>query len=647
MPAAPSGTVPATGLPRHALVPAALSLALGLWGVRRGGSMWRDEVVTSDMARRSLPDLWAALGNADAVHGLYYLFLHALFRLSEGADPLLVLRLPSVLATAAAAAGLALLGHRLAGPRAGLLSGLAFAVLPPVQRYAQEGRSYALVCALVVWATYLLVRAANRRTAGAWTAYGTVLLAACLLHEFAVLAVPAHLSALPRPARRPALLVALGVCVALAPPAVLSTRQSDQVAWIGGPGAGTLLAFTAVCALALACAFPLRHGPLPRLALPLTVLPALTLLLLSPLKPLYVDRYVLYGHAGTALLIGTALDRLGRARILALGTAVLALLPVSLQLRTPESRTDDAVAIARAMTAAHADGVLYLPARRRVWSLVDPASVGRLRDLALDRGPAASATLYGTEVAAPVIRARVLATERIVAVSDPTGQPLDRTPQEEVKRRVLADCFVPGRVQNVQGALVTEYARAPRRAGNPKACPQPVRTAVCTVCTASRNTSARRCTLAVSSGSSSRSRAARSSASRCSPKTSRNRPSEAATYARARSVVGAGRSSMKLRVPVCRSPAEAISAGQSSTSGTESGRSARICANHSSSSASSRAWSPGRPMPMSRGRKRAGSPPSINARVPPRASREANAAIPARWSPRWCRLRLAQSRSTG
>jgi len=618
------------------------SLALGLWGVRRDGSIWRDEVVTYDMARRSLPDLWAALGNADAVHGLYYLLMHALFRVCEGADPLLVLRLPSVLATAVAAAGLALLGHRLAGARAGLLAGLAFAVLPPVQRYAQEGRSYALVCALVVWATYLLVRAADRRTAGAWAAYGTVLLLACLLHEFAVLAVPAHLSALPRPARRPALRVALVVCAGLAPLAALSTRQSAQVSWIGGPGAGALLGFAATSALALACALPLRHGPLPRLALPLTVLPALTLLLLTPLKPLYVDRYVLYGQAGAALLIGAALDRLGRTRALVMGAALLALLPVTLQVRTPDSRTDDAAAVTRAMASAHADGVLYLPSRRRVWSLADPGSVRRLRDLALARGPAASGTLYGTEVTAAVLRARMLATERIVAVSDPVGEPLDPTPLERIKRRILADCFAPGRVQKVRGARVTEYVRAPAQAR-----PQAVRTAVCTVCTASTNRSARRCTLAASSGSSSRSRVSRSSASNCSPNTSRSRPSDAAMYARARSVVGAGRSSMKLRVPVCRSPAAAISAVQSSASATESGSPARIRANHSSSSASSRACRPGRPIPMSRGRKRAGSPPSISARVPPRASRAANAAIPARWSPRWCRHLLAQSRSTG
>ncbi len=65
-----------------------------------------------------------------------------------------------------------------------------FAVLPPVQRYAQEDRSYALVCALVLWASYLLVRAVESGTGRAWAAYGTVVLSACLLHEFAVLAGP-------------------------------------------------------------------------------------------------------------------------------------------------------------------------------------------------------------------------------------------------------------------------------------------------------------------------------------------------------------------------------------------------------------------------------------------------------------------------
>lgn len=454
------------------LAPVAVSLALGLWGIRRDGSMWRDEAVTYDMARRALPDLWATLAQADAVHGLYYLLMHGLFRVFGGVDPLLVLRLPSALATAAACGLLALLGRRLAGPRAGLLSGITLALLPPVQRYAQEGRSYAVVCALVAWATYLLIRAAEQRTGRAWAAYGAVLFTACLLHEFAVLALPAHLVALPRAARRTGLRAALAVCAALAPLAVVSMRQSEQVAWIGGLGAGTILGFAAVTALGVACAVPLRGRFAARLGLSLLALPGLLLMLLSLAKPLYVDRYVLYGHLGTALLVGVALDRLLRARgrarvrvravaVLAAGAAVLALVPVTSQLRTPQSRTDDLPAIAATVRAmgAGADGVLYMPARRRVWSLPDPGSVRGLRDLALARDPVASHTLYGTEAPAAVIRARMLATDRILAVRDPAGEPVDQNAREAVKRQVLAAHFEECGTREVQGARVTLYAR--------------------------------------------------------------------------------------------------------------------------------------------------------------------------------------------
>jgi mannosyltransferase len=261
------------------------------------------------MARRSLPQLVRALEHADVVHGLYYLLMHGLFRTFGAADPLLVLRLPSVLATAVAAGLLSMLGLRLAGPRAGLLAGVVFGLLPPVQRC----RSYAVVCMLVVWASYLLVLAAHSRTGRAWGAYAAVLGIACLIHEFAVLALVAHAVAVPRAARRGWALAAGGVVVATSPLAVCSMGQSEQVNWIGGPGAGALLGFTGGALLGAACAHllarrrtPGRGVDLVALALPLYVLPGLLLMLVSLLKPLYVDRYVLYSQAGTALLLGAA-----------------------------------------------------------------------------------------------------------------------------------------------------------------------------------------------------------------------------------------------------------------------------------------------------------------------------------------------------
>lgn len=197
------------------VVPVLLALVLGLWGLRRDGAVWHDEAVTIGLANRDLPDVWQTLGHIDAVHGLYYLLMHGLFGIL-GTD-VLVLRLPSVLAAAVAAAGVAMIGLRLAGARAGLCAGLVFVALPGVQRYAQEGRSYALVCALVVWATYALVRAVERDRRGIWAAYAGLLLAACLLHELAVLALAAHALFVPREMRRTFVGTAVCVVVGLTP----------------------------------------------------------------------------------------------------------------------------------------------------------------------------------------------------------------------------------------------------------------------------------------------------------------------------------------------------------------------------------------------------------------------------------------------
>ncbi|MEV0260239.1 glycosyltransferase family 39 protein [Streptomyces sp. NPDC050617] len=211
-------------------MPTLLALVLGLWGLRRDGAVWHDEAVTIGLASRDLPDLWQTLGHVDAVHGLYYLLMHGLFGVFG--TGMLVLRLPSVLAATAAAGGVAMIGLRLAGPRAGLCAGIVFVVLPGMQRYAQEGRSYALVCALVVRATYALVRAVERDRRRVWAAYTALLLTACWVHEFAILALAAHALVVPRAMRRTFVAAAVRVVVGLAALGLVSMRQSTQVGWL-------------------------------------------------------------------------------------------------------------------------------------------------------------------------------------------------------------------------------------------------------------------------------------------------------------------------------------------------------------------------------------------------------------------------------
>jgi mannosyltransferase len=468
-------------------VPAAAALALGLWGIDRQDSMWRDESVTYQVAHRSLGELWGLLGHIDAVHGVYYLLMHAVFAVWDGG--LLALRLPSTVATALAAAGVGAIGARLAGRRAGTLAGLVLVLLPVTQQYAQEGRSYALVTAGVTWATYFFVRGTGESRGGWWTAYALTLGLACWLHEFAALALVAHgltlwWSRVPRQVWRSWGIAAACVAASLLPLAVASAAQAEQqLGWLGRPSLSAWLQFLVISGVGVLLSRLLVRGlagtasadavTLVRLSVPLLIAPTGLLMAISLVKPWYVDRYVLYTMTGLALpagaALGWAITRLHRlapaVRVLTAcllaGAAAAVLLPWSLSVRSPESRKDDVVAVAHAVekSAREGDGVLFMPARRREWLLSYPSVYGRLDDLALDESPAASHTLQGTELSAEAIRRSILAADRVIALTDPPGQPLDPFAQEVVKRQTLKAYFEVCERTQVLGAQIVVYAR--------------------------------------------------------------------------------------------------------------------------------------------------------------------------------------------
>ncbi|WP_107484830.1 glycosyltransferase family 39 protein [Streptomyces sp. TN58] len=413
--------------------------------------MWRDESVTWQVAHRSLGGIRDLLGQVDAVHGLYYLLMHGVFQAWDGG--LWALRLPSVAATALAAAGVAAVAHRLVGERAALVAGCVYAVLPPVQMYAQEGRSYALVAAAVVWATYFML-------CERWAAYTVVLLIGCWLHEFAALALLAH--AFTARHTRGWRAGAATVVALLLPLAVVSARQAhQQLGWLGRPSWQDWTAYAVVGGASLLLA---RGAPrdLVRVALPLVLLPPGLLMAISLVNPWYVDRYVLYALAGPALLAGA---RAAAARGWRPWAAAVALLmPLGLWsawLRTPESRKDDVVAVASAVRerARPGDAVVFMPSRRREWLLSAPDVYDGLRDTALAASPAASHSLQGTELPPERIRAALLTSPRVIALLDPADQPLDPYRHEEVKREVLAGAFDLCSVTAVRGARIAVYAR--------------------------------------------------------------------------------------------------------------------------------------------------------------------------------------------
>jgi mannosyltransferase len=340
-------------------IPVLWTLGFGMWGLSRQHSMWRDEAATWQVALRPTAGIWHMLGQVDVVHGLYYLLIHELFDVFGPSTT--TLRLPSVLATAVAAACVTVIGRRLAGTWAGLAGGLALGLLPAVQFYLQEGRPYALVAAAAAISTLLLVTLVDEPGGTArWVAYGAVVLLCALLNWMSLLMVPAHAATLLwTRARRgiwtrwAAATTAATVCVL---PLILFSRgQSEQISWIPpltwhmliGPavllavgGLGALLDRPRAGRLSVAA-----------VGLPLLAVPQIGLIGISLVQPMFLDRYVLFSMLGLALLIGAGLGaavraagpRFPRASAWIVPVAVVvstaALLPQFLAERSPSSRS--------------------------------------------------------------------------------------------------------------------------------------------------------------------------------------------------------------------------------------------------------------------------------------------------------------------
>lgn len=362
-------------------------------------SPWYDEAATISAATRSVPQLWHMLQNVDAVHGAYYLLMHAWFDL-VGYSPF-TLRLPSTIATAATAALLVVLVRRLTGgplasgrtasTRTAVVAGLVFVLMPRVTWMATEGRSYAFTALLAVLLTLVFVVASSwggrDRTQRIliWAVYGALAALAGTVFVYLSLLVLAHgasalLRALARdrPAeRRNAVhalrgwLVAAVVAGALLVPLVLDeAAQSHQVHWIQPLSASTFnavfasqffignrpfaiaawIGFGAGAAVLVARVLRSRRaggrvgGPSARLAmiaLPWVLVPTLALLLESAVAtPLYSPRYLTFAAPAAAIIIAVALTAGRRRWIAPLALVVLLALTVPswVHQRSPEGK---------------------------------------------------------------------------------------------------------------------------------------------------------------------------------------------------------------------------------------------------------------------------------------------------------------------
>jgi mannosyltransferase len=458
-------------------LPPVATFVIMAWGIT-GASYWRDEAATMSAAQRPLGNLITTLGNIDAVHGAYYLLIWVMVQLGGTGE--LVTRLPSAVAMACAAAAVAAIGRRLISPRAGLASGLVFAVLPEVSLYGQDARPYAIVIALAALASYLLVRVMDAEPGARYRwliGYALSLAALGIVDIFGLLLITAHAVTVglhclreagpgkadgPGAAAGPGRLaergragrsLALGWLSAavagflLASPVLaVGYVQRGTLSWLGPPGLGAIkdlrelvgpatmadvviLAIAAgVVVSALLGRTRLRAnwpGSVPALCLPWLILPPAILLVASVISPVYTLRYVLLCIPAVALLAGAGLASLGWVA----GTAALAVIavlgvPMQLQVRTPDGHGDNIRQADRIVADNRRPGDAVLEFKAENFGQAYPYGISQLIPIAQAESPIQSATLIGTFLPDPVVRQRLTHVSRVWVVEYGHSTPL-------------------------------------------------------------------------------------------------------------------------------------------------------------------------------------------------------------------------------
>jgi mannosyltransferase len=322
--------------------PALLTLALGFYQVGRP-ELWRDELSSWSFGTRPLSSLIGTARHTGATQLAYYLLLHAW--ISAFGDSVDAMRSLSVLAMAAAAACVTAVGRRLAGARAGLCSGLVFALVPSVSRFAQEVRFYSLEVLAAMLATLLLLRALDRPSPRRWLAYAACLALLGYIDLVALSVLAGHAAGVALRWQRDrdngqlwfAAAAAAGLAACLPLVVLGSAQAADQVKWVPRPGLdlaafsffGRNLFFSTSVATALIVLALLAWAVAWQQAAFMTavaILPvAATWLASQGPYSYFFPRYLLLTVGAWAILAGIALSRLD-LKIAVAGLIVIAIL---------------------------------------------------------------------------------------------------------------------------------------------------------------------------------------------------------------------------------------------------------------------------------------------------------------------------------
>lgn len=399
-----------------------LGAVVSLGGAARP-SFWYDEAATiSASYSRSLGQLWQMLGNVDAVHGLYYLFMHGWFQIFPPTE--FWSRAPSGLAAGGAAAGVVVLGNQFSSRTVALASGIICAILPRTTWAGVEARPYAMSMMAAVWLTVLLVVAVRRESRWAWLSYGIVLAFSILLDMYLVLVLLAHAVFMcafhrGRRALAPFAITSILTVCALTPFLLEVVGQVQQIKWVAPIGHRTIEdvaiqqyferspPFAVLSALVVTAAIVVwrctsaepaeKDRQLLTLAAAWLVIPTALIVLASVLThPIYTPRYLSFTAPAMALVLGGCIGALAVKPWVA--TALVSLFAVAAApnyiraQRNPYAKYGmDYSQVADLITARAAPGdcllvndtVTFMPAPMRPLMAARPDAYRKLVDLTL------------------------------------------------------------------------------------------------------------------------------------------------------------------------------------------------------------------------------------------------------------------------
>lgn len=447
---------------------AATLLAAALALVHLGREpMWHDEVFTAHVATRPTSLLLDIVARREGNMPLYYLLMHGWAQLGTDAG---WLRTPSALAFVAAVPVTALVARRVFDDRVAVLAALLTALNGFALDYARNARTYPFSLLLAATTTLLLLQAVDTRARRWWAAYGLAGLLAIgaqpLAGTLVLIAQTLSLALLPRdrlPLRLaavvlgPLYLVSGGVALYIlrvqssSTDFIEPTRFGQLVNFVDHLAGGRVLtlgyaALGLVALVAVVRTSPWRSTELWQRTLLFAwlLIPPLTLLVASELRPLWRMRYLVPVAPALAVLIAFALTRL-RPRVLqaAVTAGVLALSAVGVRGELQERAVEDLPAGAELLLRASrpTDALVYSGAPTRTpfgWVLQQQAGERATpRDIALaPRGTADEVRdLFAREVDPGTLTARLARCERVWVVSLPEAlwHPT-REPMQDVQR---------------------------------------------------------------------------------------------------------------------------------------------------------------------------------------------------------------------